>query len=284
VTTLVHQVTVSQWLTVSGFVVLFWDSLLVFPEELQRVWKTHLTEAKFAFLVNHYATLAMTALLTHAFSGFARIFGQHLSSNYCLGVTSLGLAGGVVSLGVGNYLVLLQVWQLWDQRALIRLLLTIGWAVSYSTTLVLACITIKQLSSSIVYIPGLEICALTEVPTLVKAVWVSPIAFEILVFVFTVWNALDRPRPLQSSLVRDLYMDGIVFFVSLFVLRVCNLVVTTVAPKPFIAVGSCLIWELNTVLLNRLILNQHVPLKEDDEVYTRVLDERRMTLSISVTV
>jgi len=280
VTTLAEQITTSRYIIVVGYVILLWDSILILPTEIERIWKSPLSVAKLAYLVNHYATIVILTLLTHAFGGLGN---TQMSDNSCLGVASIGLAGGVVSLGVGNYLVLLQVWELWSQSPVVRLVLTGGFAVSYSTTLVIACLTIGQLASDVQFVPGLNICGLLHVPTLVRGIWAAPIAFEVLIFCFTVWNAMDRPRPQNSSLARDLYRDGILFFATLSIFRVFNLVIAIVAPTPFIAVGSCLIWEFNTVLLNRLILNQQVPLPEDnDDIYVNIDADDESARSIHI--
>ena len=42
----------------------------------------------------------------------------------------------------------------------------------------------------------------------------SQVGFEVILFVFTWWNALSRPRTNDAALVKQLYWDGsIVFFV-----------------------------------------------------------------------
>jgi len=160
-----------------------------------------------------------------------------------------------------------QVWQLWEQRPVIRLALTCGWAATYLATLAIACVVIAQIPPLIVSVPGFHLCGLTAVPKLVRIIWLSPIIFEVLVFVFTVWNAFDRPRHANETLTRALYVDGLLYFVTLSVLRVFNFIITAISPTPLVGVGSCLIWEFNTVALNRLILNQRVPLPVIDNAH-----------------
>ncbi|KZV83146.1 hypothetical protein EXIGLDRAFT_324274 [Exidia glandulosa HHB12029] len=262
VTTLAVQIAASRYLVAVGYVVLLWDTLLILPDEIERVWRGGISVTKLAYLLNHYVSIVFLTVLTHAFSGLT----DHTpSKSFCVNASTLGLAGGVVSLGIGNYLVMLQVWQLWEQRSGIRLLLTVGWAVSYTITLTFACLVIVDLYPLMNPVPGFNICALTRIPGLIRFMWASPIVYEVLVFGFTVFNAFDRPRPADVGLAGALYRDGVLYFVSLFILRVINLVVTSLSPTPFVHVGSTLIWSSNVVALNRLILNQRVSIPESDE-------------------
>jgi len=255
----VEEIFASRYITAIGYVILLWDTIITLPREIELVWKAPFSLAKTAYLLNHYASIAFLTLLLSAFSG---VSGIEPSSQFCLSATSVGLAGGVISLGVGNYLVLLQVWQLWDQKASIRLILTCGWAISYCTTLLIACLVISKIPELVYPVPGFDICGLRSIPDAMKGIWASPIVFEVLVFSFTVLNGIDRPRRSHESLTKSLHQDGILYFVSLSVFRIFNLVITTRAPTALVSAGSCLIWEFNVVLLNRLILNQKVPLPE----------------------
>ncbi|EJD45750.1 hypothetical protein AURDEDRAFT_114048 [Auricularia subglabra TFB-10046 SS5] len=262
VTTAAVQIFSSRYISAVGYVVLLWDTLLILPDEIERVWRGGISLAKLAYLLNHYMSILILGMLVHAFSGLTEMT---LTKRFCTDVTSIGLAGGVISLGIANYLVLLQVWQLWEQRAGIRLLLTLGWGISYSVTLIVGCLVIVDLYKVVEPVPGFNICGLTRIPGLVRVIWASPIVYEVLVFSFTVFNAIDRPRPADVSLASSLYRDGVLYFLSLSILRILNLVITSISPTPFVHVGSTLIWECNTVALNRLILNQRVPLPQSDE-------------------
>jgi len=258
VTTLAFEINSSRYLIAVGYVVLLWDTILTFPDEVERVWRSGISLPKIVFLANKLASLSILTVLMRAWSGIG--VGNGLTHQFCESATQLGLAGGVISLGIANYLVLLQVWQLWEQRPSVRLFLTVGWGVTYSATLVIACIIIAQLPGLVVAVPGFNVCGLVSVPGLVRVIWLSPILFEILVFVMTVSNAYDRPRPQHDSIARALVRDGVFYFVSLSMLRVLNFIMSDLAPIALIPVGSCIIWQLNLVALNRLILNQRVPL------------------------
>ncbi|EJD45747.1 hypothetical protein AURDEDRAFT_165196 [Auricularia subglabra TFB-10046 SS5] len=161
--------------------------------------------------------------------------------NHYVTILILGMLvlGGVISLGVANYLVLLQVWQLWEQRAGIRLLLTLDWGISYSVTLIVGCLVIVDLYNVVEPVAGFNISRFTPIPGLVR------------VICYLMFNAIDRPRPADVSLASSLYRDGVLYFLSLSILRILNLVITWISPTPFVHVRSTPIWECDTVAFNR---------------------------------
>jgi len=105
------------------------------------------------------------------------------------------------------------------------------------------------------YDENIDICALTKkVPELIGA-WASPIIFEVFVLVAVCWNAIDRPRSVETNLTRSLHRDGLTFFVSLTVFRTFNVVMFSVARPTLLYVGCFFVWSMNTLVLNRSLLN-----------------------------
>jgi len=263
VTTLALEITASRYLTAVGYVVLLWDTILCFPDEVERIWQTGISHEKIVFLANKLASISILTVLMHSWSGIG-VGANGLSHQFCGGSLQVGLAGGIISLGIGNYLVILQVWQLWEQKPSIRLALTIGWGITYFATLIIGCIILAQITPLVIVVPGFNICGVTSIPKLIRVIWLSPIFFELLVFMMTVWNAYDRPRHKTDSVAKALVRDGLLYFISLSLLRIFNFIITDVAPTALVPVGSCLIWSFNVAALNRLILNQRVPLPSVD--------------------
>ena len=42
---------------------------------------------------------------------------------------------------------------------------------------------------------------------------VPKVLFDIFLLIFTCWNALDRPRHMGTAVIKQLYLDGAVYFV-----------------------------------------------------------------------
>lgn len=254
---LVNDAYLTRYVTIISFTLAIYDGFMLFPYELRHIWSARGSIAKWAYLVNRYMSFAGMALLVRGTGGLA--WGD-MTDNYCRATLGIDLALGALSIGVANYLVLLKVWYLWDQRRMVIAVTTVAWIFSYIATLAVVGVAIHQLLphtySFAAY--GINFCGALVKPSIMRGVWAAPIALEVLVFIFTVLNAAHRPRPADISLSHALYRDGILLFGSLFALRVFNLVVTILLPASLQFVGACLIWGVNQALLHRLILNQSV--------------------------
>ncbi|KAK7443491.1 hypothetical protein VKT23_015664, partial [Stygiomarasmius scandens] len=78
--------------------------------------------------------------------------------------------------------------------------------------------------------------------------------FESVMFVVVVWNALDRPRIMNSDFARALCHDGWTYFALLFILRLANLLVFYLAPMSLVFIGVFFIWCSTTMTVTRLVL------------------------------
>ncbi|KAH7100090.1 hypothetical protein BKA62DRAFT_771810 [Auriculariales sp. MPI-PUGE-AT-0066] len=240
---------------VIGLTLVIYDGLNLLPNEIRYIWLARNSITKWVYLINRYVSLVGMALLVRA---TGMLDWGDLNDTFCVATMGACLSLGALSIGVGNYLVLLKVWFLWDQRRAIIAITTLAWIVSYTTTLALVGVSIAHLVPSTFSFAayGINVCGVIAKPAVLRGIWAAPIALEVLVFAFTVLNAAHRPRPANVSLGKALYRDGLLFFLALFALRVFNLIVIVSFRSSLQFIGSCLIWGVNATLLHRLILNQ----------------------------
>ncbi|KZV85437.1 hypothetical protein EXIGLDRAFT_841500 [Exidia glandulosa HHB12029] len=252
---LVSDVYVVRYVTISSLALAVYDGIVLFPYEVRYIWRARNSFAKWVYLLNRYISFGGIALLVR---GTGALQWGNVTDDYCRGMVGVCLVLGALAIGVANYLVLLKVWFLWDQRRMVVALTTVAWLFSYIATLAVVGASVHQLMPhTFSFAPyGLNVCGVIEKPAILRGIWAAPIALEVVVFVFTLLNAVHRPRPANLSLTRALYRDGILFFAALFFLRIFNLVATVALPASLQFIGSCLIWGVNAALLHRLILNQ----------------------------
>ncbi|KZV85438.1 hypothetical protein EXIGLDRAFT_841501 [Exidia glandulosa HHB12029] len=238
------------------YIIVLWDTVLVLPDEINKFWRAKRTWFRAAFLANHYMSIGAMTLMIIATSGL--VPADVLTDEVCQAAMSTGVVVGALSVGAGLYLVLLKVWALWGYQKWVIIATTAAWCCSYAATFVMVIITIQGLKphtfSAAPY--GLKLCGINYKPDVMKGIWASPLICEVLVFIFTIWNAADRPRSADVSLSRALMRDGIAFFASLFSLHLLNLILTILSPATIAFIGSCLVWGVSNVLLTRLVLRQ----------------------------
>ncbi|KZV97928.1 hypothetical protein EXIGLDRAFT_729443 [Exidia glandulosa HHB12029] len=253
--TLVTHAFVTRYVTMAAYTALLWDIITQLPSEVERVWLRRGSVARTIYLINRYATLLCLTLQVYGFSALAT--GSSPNDAFCRSALSLNLVVGTLSLGVGNYLVLLKVWALWDHAPWVVRATTIGWAAAYAATMLIVALTIGHLWTAMIsLVPvNFHFCAITSKPDLIRGIWASPLAFEVLVFVFTIWNAADRPRKQGVSMLHMLGQDGVIFFLVRSILRVFNLIATIALPTSLTFIGSSVIWAANTITLGRLIMH-----------------------------
>ncbi|CAK5282488.1 unnamed protein product [Mycena citricolor] len=177
----------------------------------------------------------------------------------CKAWMSIALYAGWLSIFISNFLVLMRLWTLLPRNhRLIPWTLVFLFAtqlISFGTTTWALVLMLRVMF----WDSKLELCSLYSKPQVVE-LWVVGLAFEVLVFLVVCWNALSRPRSLQSpeedpAMRRLLFRDGFLYFSILFVLRIANTIISSVAPISLLFVAVFFIWAGTSVTTSRLIIN-----------------------------
>ncbi|KAH7925740.1 hypothetical protein BV22DRAFT_1128780 [Leucogyrophana mollusca] len=264
-TQLIH-LRASQYLSAAGLVVLLWDHLLTFGDEVRFIWSAKLSAPKVLFLFNRYVVPIAMIIQAYGFSGLASprltstafrgliILESDCSPHSCKGWTAAAASLGMITIGTSNFLVLLRLWVLWDRsRRLMVWTLTL-FVLTQITALATTAYLISQMIPFLVYMPTMQVCLLSQKVDFAM-LWYPGVAFEVMIFVTTFWNAVDRPRAHNTQMAKILYRDGSAYFFVLFGLRLTNLILAIAAPLSLIFLGVFFIWCAVNVTLTRLILN-----------------------------
>jgi len=241
----------TRYLSASGLVILLFDHALTFSDEVDLVWKSSRRSfSKYAFLTNRYLVPVVLLALAVSMCGFVRF-----SDAACRYLIVVSAVLGIISIGMANILILLQVVWLWDKNRTVRNLLAGGFILSFSATSVFMFVALHKLFDGIRYSSLVHMCSSTTQTRALIVVWASPMLFEALVLVLTLWNSVDRPRHEQTTLTRVLLNDGIAFFFILSLLRAMNLIFAAVGSVSKSMMSICFVWAMITVTLNRCILH-----------------------------
>ncbi|THG95488.1 hypothetical protein EW145_g7948 [Phellinidium pouzarii] len=227
-------VNATRYMNGIGLVMLIYDHLLTFDDEVRFVWRAKPSFARRAFLINRYLVLVILLVWASFMNNFSN---NTITDRTCRGFFVFSTLVGVISIGIANILVLLRVVTLWDRDRRIALLLSFGFFVSFCATFSLMVIVTVKLMPGIFYAPNAQMCILTERIGELSAVWASPMVFEVLVLIFVCWNAFDRPRSVLTPLTRSLARDGIGFFAALTAFRTLNLVLSIVIHAELVVLG-----------------------------------------------
>jgi len=242
-----------QYLSVAGFIVLFWDHLLTFNRERQYIWSSRQTTMKWAFLINRYLTLLTLFVDVHVYS--SGIIERGLTLGLCRTWTALFTVVGIISLVLQNLFVLLKIWLLWEKRGVVMVYSALLFILIAVGELSVTAINLHSVWFSIRFVDHLG-CALNEKPKMLAALWILSASFSVLIFVMICVNALTRRRGSHTGLSRTLLKDGFVLTIILGGLELLNLYMILAGPASRVLVGINFFWALVTTLVSRMIINQ----------------------------
>ncbi|TDL22654.1 hypothetical protein BD410DRAFT_722722 [Rickenella mellea] len=260
----------TRYLSAVGLVLLLWDHIITIGDEVQLIWSARPSFAKYAFLANRYVVAITLILISYRTLRCSSTQKRHLMlvpdmNHYISGIErpircrrafSASSLIGITSVGTAHALVLLRVITLWDRNRTAMILMSTGFAVSFTATFTTMIVALTNLIPGVQFNSIVHMCVSTSRSKALIAVWSSPLAFEVLVLMSTCWNAFDRPRESHTPLTKALYSDGITFFIvgHLFSLRLLNLILAIVAPPSLTVLGVFFVWAMTTLVLNRSLL------------------------------
>ncbi|KZV67705.1 hypothetical protein PENSPDRAFT_687930 [Peniophora sp. CONT] len=269
-TEVVYNSKICIYVSLAGLVMILYDHMLTFGDEVELVWKAPRSIARTLFFINRYCVPSMVIGSVHAFSGisqstFADVVivsdrylhmstRKHSTARSCRSWVVIALGAGVLSIANSNFIVLLRLWVLWErQKRLIAFTFSFFFTCQL-VTLGIAVWTCIKSYNAITYYSPLKTCLfVTRVN--VAWLWLPGVVYETVVFSLAVWNALQRPRVEDRALTRQFYRDGGMFFTVLFVMRVLNMAIAYIAPPSLMTLGAFFIWCSTTLTVSRLVMN-----------------------------
>jgi len=248
---IIQHVQASRYLSAAGVVILFYDHLLTLGDEVEYIWHSRWSFPKGLFLFIRYLVPIAMIINTYQMSGLSQAV---LSDKFCVVWLCTAAYLGLISIAIGNFIVLLRLWVLWERNR--RLM---GWTIVYyvvTQVAAVACstITLGKMIDASSFQKELHLCIISNRADF-ALLWAPGIFFEVMVFATACWNAVERPRDRNSPFVKAMYRDGLAYFLVLFSLRMCNLMLALFAPTTLVFLGVFFIWCSCTTTLSRLVIN-----------------------------
>ncbi|EPT04973.1 hypothetical protein FOMPIDRAFT_46296 [Fomitopsis schrenkii] len=241
-----------------GLVVLLYDHVLTFADEVRLVWLAPRSLAKYAFLLERYLVLGTLLCVACELCGF--VGDVFTDTSRCKHFIFIASMIAVISIGIINMLVMLRVVILWDERPAVLKLMVAVYLTSLFAQTASIIVALLHLLPGITWSSIAGMCVASNSTRVLVAVWASPMLFELFVLVSTAWNALDRPTSAQTPLTKALHSDGILYFVSVALFRALNvaLSVISISRPSFTLLGVFFVWAMTTTIVNRSLLQFRV--------------------------
>ncbi|KAA1466936.1 hypothetical protein DENSPDRAFT_61182 [Dentipellis sp. KUC8613] len=250
-----YSITATEYFSALTATVVVWDTCLNIGNEVRLIWCRPFTRAKFLYLILRYTTLFFQIFQSFVLSGLSYERKSDTVSPCRLWIITT-VVGGFVSLALANFILIRQVYALWDHRPRVLQALLAAFVVTYISSMIIAIISLCRMLGSIIYdSETFHICLITSKPVQWAAGWASQVVFDICVFAFTFFNAASRPRLLDDKIVSELLRDGGMSYAVFSGLRLINTVLCAFKNPAFLAPGFFLDWAIVTILVCRLLLH-----------------------------
>lgn len=236
-----------KYLQLAAFVVLIYDHIVTFSQEVERVWTRKLNGASILFLINRYVTPLQFIIIIDAFHD--PIWTPAPAA--CKRIVLFEGASTVALLAVCELILILRVYALYSRCSRILCFLMVLWVAQITVS----CVGLR--SGYRVQLPlQLVGCILTGRGTLFPAIWVTPLITDTCICILTLWRTRKYIRRSRNMPTLHIFIrDGILYFLLICMVNLMNTLVYFLAVSDLKAIGASLSQLLTSVMISRLVLN-----------------------------
>ncbi|KAJ7232082.1 hypothetical protein C8J57DRAFT_177151 [Mycena rebaudengoi] len=188
----------------AGLVILLYDHLLTFGDEVRLIWSAKSSTTKFMFLATRYLVPSLMILNAVALSGLSDV---HLSDDVCKAWITMGIFAGSVTQAINSWLVLLRLWILWQRQRTFILCTLLLFIATELATIIGGWIGVAHILPGMFFEPTLHLCVFKGQFS-IFFLRVPGLVFQFVVLAALAWKALRHGRTSLSSI----YRDGFVYF------------------------------------------------------------------------
>jgi len=239
----------TKYLMVAGIVMLFYDHILTFSDEVQLVWKAPHSMTKYAFLTNRYLVTAVMLATLHETAGFH--YGSFTYTDMgCKLLLVITISAATISSITANLLILHRVLALWQDSKRTRIFVCSMHVSSSCVHIALTVIVVIQTWHTALWSADSSMCSMISIPALFPALWTAPLFFEFSTIILVIYGALLTPRSSEVPIRRTLQKNGILFFLFVIFLRLGVVAVSASAKTGLSLAGLYFGWTGNMMFFN----------------------------------
>jgi hypothetical protein len=238
----------SRYFSAFSFIATVYDIVITIDDEVNTIWNNPNSRwhSKVVFVANRYLTVAILTFVSYLFSGTATTLDNTVCRQF---VWIYGTVLIFISWS-SHFVILIRLYRLWDRRDSVARTLTAMFTVFMSTTIILGVFAAMQVQSE--YFEPLRTCLFLSKPVFLVVLLGVASAFDLVLVLFIVFNALDRPRHIDVPLVSDLQRDGAGIFMVIFALRLASFIVSIFLDMSKILLALTTVGALYTLINARL--------------------------------
>ncbi|PCH40580.1 hypothetical protein WOLCODRAFT_68658, partial [Wolfiporia cocos MD-104 SS10] len=183
------------------------DHLVNFRREILFVWKQPWSAAHALVTFNRYAgqaSLLFIAILWQYNRNILRFIRS------CKAFAILNGVYCIINSATSQFILILQVYGLWDNRKSVKHALIGGFIVCFTCSMIFVLITeMNRITAQLSYSSFLSACIITSKPVYVIGIWGGMTMYDLFVLALLVANTLSRPRRYDSEILTNLFRNGL---------------------------------------------------------------------------
>jgi len=246
-----HQL-LAKYFNVASAVILIFDTLENFGDEVDLIWRQRLTVGKALYLASRYMAFIDVSLM------LLYLFDSHLEPKIChrLYVTTTYFT--LVGACTAELVLLIRIYAIWKQSMRILAFLTFISLTLFVTSILN--LNIHNNIKTLIFLPSpvpiIIPCFLPKAQIRAFVDFGCLVVMDLTILVLTTWGCFKIWKENASSpLIVTFYRDGVLYFICLFAVSLANVVVFILGDPEQQGILVELQRVLHSVLSARIILN-----------------------------
>lgn len=242
----------SQYVAAAGIVILLYNHILTFKDEVEHIWQAKSTAPKWLFLILRY--VVPCNILWHNYQ-VAFIDQRHTSTRFCQGWFITAVVLCIVTTAPMHFFSMIRLWVLCGRNKRLVFATLLFFIATECAVLAAAVIIAVEMSPSVKADPGSGTCILTH-RDVFWVVFVPGTVFEAISLGILCYNARKLNPFKEDRLSRFIVSQfGIEIFLAMFILNSAKLLGSIFIPLPVLIFYIIFLWSASTVAITSLILN-----------------------------
>lgn len=252
----ISNINKSRYTSAAGLTVVLYDILLLLSDEVRLVWQTpRKGPVKYCYLINRYVPPVFLIVANYQLAGYR----GPLTDTFCKVWISTASITQVLTGICATYILVLRVLALYGRRRYFPIILYALFIVSYGVCLGITIDAVLVIRAQAEYNPTVRVCSIDATPKIFRAIFITPVFFEVLIGILTLWKAVQHAYVLSNAaaapMLHIMFRDGLFWFTAVVGLRVWNALIWMFLPQSMVYLGIYILWALVSTFVSRFYLN-----------------------------
>lgn len=252
-----QHLNIETYVNACAITILSYDYLLTLPYEIKYMWTQKWSLIKVLFFLTRYPVFFDTVCAIYL------QLGHNLSAEVCHALYSATGWLIIFGIAVAEGIIIMRTWAIWGRQKSIGIFLIS----LFTASLITACVCLALFEKSTHFVPMSTLgplstgkgCLADRANIDVVGTYASFTVFDTVIVILTVIKGLQlrELHPSHSNLFMTLYRDGMLFYVTLFVISLISVVVIVAVATDLMLLLLGLQRVLYSVLSARILFHIH---------------------------